>query len=238
MGARPLHLSLWLFGGQYGGAFNDLWKYSAGEWTWVGGSNLESQAGVYGTQGTADPGNTPGARYSVVSWVDPVGNVWLFGGLGIDASSTLGLYNDLWKYSAGEWTWISGSDLQEQYGTYGTEGIPDAANTPGARSDAIGWTDKTGNLWLFSGFSVESEAPTDLWKFSAGEWTWMGGSGNSNQLGNYGILGTPAPTNVPGARRDPIGWKDPAGNFWLFGGYGYDYAANIDDLNDLWKYEP
>jgi N-acetylneuraminic acid mutarotase len=29
---------------------------------------------------------------------------------------------------------------------------------------------------------------------------------------------------------------DSSGNLWLFGGYGFDSAGNIDWLNDLWKY--
>ena len=44
------------------GYLNDLWKYSAGEWTWMSGSNVVNQEGTYGTQGTAAAGNIPGAR--------------------------------------------------------------------------------------------------------------------------------------------------------------------------------
>jgi|HubBroStandDraft_1064217.scaffolds.fasta_scaffold09513_5 hypothetical protein len=233
--------SLWLFGGQFGGGLNDLWKYSAGQWTWVGGSNVENQAGTYGNQGTAAPGNIPGARYASVHWLDTAGDLWLFGGLGIDSNNSLGLFNDLWKYSVGEWTWMGGSNIEEQFGTYGTLGIPSSANVPGARSDAIGWTDAAGNFWLFGGFgfdSVGNSSPNDLWKYSGGEWTWMGGSNVATQQGIYGTRGTAASGNVPGARQDAIGWTDAAGNFWLFGGYGYDSAGSRDNLNDLWEYEP
>jgi len=70
-----------------------------------------------------------------------------------------------------------------------------------------------------------------------GEWTWVNGANVANQIGTYGTLGTAAPGNIPGARYGGVGWTDPAGDFWLFGGYGYDATGNIF-LNDLWKYEP
>ncbi len=40
----------------------------------------------------------PGARYYSISWIDGYGNLWLFGGLGYDASGSLGFLNDLWKF--------------------------------------------------------------------------------------------------------------------------------------------
>jgi hypothetical protein len=46
---------------------NDLWKYSGGQWTWMGGSNLADQPAVYGTQGTPGLGNIPGPRFSAAS---------------------------------------------------------------------------------------------------------------------------------------------------------------------------
>jgi hypothetical protein len=79
----------------------------------------------------------------------------------------------------------------------------------------------------------------DLWKYSAGEWTWMSGSNVYGQKGTYGNLGTAPGGNVPGARYQAVGWTDAAGNFWLFGGYGYDSTGTLGDLIDLWWiYEP
>jgi len=38
-----------------------------------------------------------------------VGNLWLFGGSGyISSGPSGGLLNDLWEYSNGQWTWMSG----------------------------------------------------------------------------------------------------------------------------------
>jgi hypothetical protein len=242
--------NFWLFGG-FGkdstmsinpGYLNDLWEFSKGEWTWVSGSDVVNQKGVYGTLGTASPDNVPGARQYAVSWTDTAGNLWLFGGKGYDSNDALDDLNDLWKFSKGEWTWVAGSNAIDQAGAYGTKGTAAPGNVPGAREHAVGWTDAAGNLWLFGGLGGKAGALTvfnDLWKFSGGQWTWMGGSNTPNQAGTYGTLGTPAPGNIPGARASASTWSDSAGNFWLFGGTGYGSTANYSgglSLNDLWEY--
>lgn len=219
---------------------NDLWKYSAGEWTWEGGSNLINQNGNYGILGTAAPSNVPGARQYPVNWVDGTGNLWLFGGWGSDSTGTLGLLKDLWMYSGGEWTWMGGSNLVNQSGTYGTQGMGASGNVPGAREFVLSWTDTAGNFWLFGGDGLDSTGASgvlnDLWKYSAGEWTWISGSNLMRQSGVYGTQGTAASTNVPGTRGGAAGWTDHAGNLWLFGGQGVDSNGNYGDLNDMWKY--
>lgn len=254
--------TFWLFGG-YGGAasgllgdLNDLWKYNNGLWMWVSGSSQTEQPGTYGTKGIASPANIPGARYQAVSWTDPQGNFWLFGGLGIDSTGTRGSLNDLWRYANGQWTWMSGSNLAagpligQPPGIYGTKGVGEPGNTPGARGDASSWSDPAGNLWLFGGTGVDStgrvDVLNDLWKFSDGEWTWMSGDDIApvnGQIGVYGIQGTAAPGNTPGARFNALTWIDQFGNLWLFGGEGNDATGAcwatppyICYLNDLWKY--
>jgi Kelch motif len=244
--------NFWLFGGigydSTGNSeftFNDLWKYSAGEWTWMSGANVAGQSGVYGTQGVAAAGNVPGARFGAVGSTDRDGNLWLFGGYFASPSGPNGngILNDLWEYSAGQWTWISGSDAFNQVGTYGTQGIAAPGNVPGARSGAASWFDASGNFWLFGGSGVDLSGNcctplNDLWEYSAGKWTWIGGSNISNQFnlsGNYGIQGTAAPNNIPGARSGASSWTDATGNFWLFGGSGLDNGGQ-GILNDLWKY--
>jgi len=223
--------NFWLFGGGgydsagADGTLNDLWKYSNGQWTWMSGSDVGGQSGTYGTQGTPGPGNVPGARTFAVSWTGASGNLWLFGGFGRDSAGTSGNLNDLWKCSGGQWTWMSGSDVVDQPGTYGTQGTPAPGNVPGARDGAVTWTDASGNFWLFGG--IQYWAPpwgefNDLWKYSNGQWTWIGGSDVVDQPGTYGTQGTPAPDNVPGARFYAVSWTDASGNFWLFGGPGYD----------------
>lgn len=78
-----------------------------------------------------------------------------------------GYLNDLWKYHPlpNEWTWVSGSNLSGQSGTYGSRGIPSASNTPGARANSVTWVDSIGNLWLFGGRRYDTEAygtPTEI----------------------------------------------------------------------------
>ena len=243
--------NLWLFGG-YGrdstgtsGQLNDLWEWSGGEWTWVSGSNLADQAGVYGTKGTGSSSTYPGARSSAVGWTDASGHFWLFGGN--DGSSNI--FNDLWERSGNEWIWVSGSNGFNNVGTYGTEGTAAADNIPGARNHPATWVDASGNLWLFGGSGLDSVGTLisgsvpelgDLWKFtvSSGQWTWMGGSNTAAHSGIYGTMGTAAATNMPGARSAACQWTDKAGNFWLFGGIGYDSAGTNGFLNDLWEYKP
>jgi Chitobiase/beta-hexosaminidase C-terminal domain len=48
-------------------------------------------------------------------------------------------------------------------------------------------------------------------------------------------LGTPAASNFPGSRYNAASWMDSEGNFWLFGGQGYDGSGTLGVLNDLWK---
>ena len=179
--------NLWLFGGyafqNIGKTYalmNDLWKYGSGQWTWMGGSNIGNQSGTYGTLGAPGMDNIPGGRYEAVSWTDSSGNFWLFGGIGYDSSGTIGRLSDLWKYSNSEWTWISGSNHSEQRGVYGTLGAPSPNNIPGARIEAVSWTDPSGNLWLFGGFGLDSTGTNgplnDLWEYRAGQWIWESSS--------------------------------------------------------------
>ena len=99
--------NLWLFGGwnYYLGpnlTFNDLWQFNTKtkQWTWMSGSgiNTADTSGGYGTQGVPAASNVPGARTGAVSWIDPSGNLWLFGGWGYDSTNTAGDLNDLWRY--------------------------------------------------------------------------------------------------------------------------------------------
>ena len=237
--------NFWLFGGYgldsagVGGGLNDLWKYSSGQWTWVNGSNLSDQLGVYGAQGIADPANTPGARQSAMVWVDAAGIFWLFGGSGFDSTGLLGYMNDLWKFQAGQWTWVSGSNVANTTSTFGTLGVADTANAPGARSGAVVWTDAAGSFWLFGGFGPGSPSAgelSDMWKFSGGKWAYMGGSALTGQSGIHGALGTPGVANVPGGRNSAVSWIDAAGNFLLFGGRGVDVNGVKGDLSDVWMY--
>jgi N-acetylneuraminic acid mutarotase len=217
---------------------------SINKWTWMSGSTATKSAGIYGTKGVADAANVPGARYNAASWNDS-GNLWMFGGVAYpETTFANGESNDLWRYSvaSGQWTWMSGSKLNNASPTYGTLGVAGASNVPGARDNASSWTDGSGNLWLFGGNGYDSvgnvDLLNDLWKYNiaSGQWTWVSGSNVVNVSGNYGTMGVAAGTNVPGARSGATTWTDNSGNLWLMDGSGYDAAGANDTLNDLWKY--
>lgn len=242
--------TLWLFGGRgYGstieGLLNDLWKYNPAtdKWVWMKGNVLANRIGTYGTQGVPNGSNTPGGRRWSTAWTDAVGSLWLFGGNGVPAAGAAGRLNDLWKFdpATSEWTWVKGSNAVDQPGVYGTQGVSDPGNTPGSRQSAAGWTEPTGNLWLFGGNMIQSGTVgqmNDLWKYdpTTGNWTWMKGSSSKDQVGTYGTIDTPNVTNTPGARENCVTWTDSAGHLWLFGGYGIGATAGVGYLNDLWKY--
>ncbi len=176
--------NLWLFGGSgpglFGTGFNDLWEFNptTKEWTWMSGSNTigwpYSHPGVYGTLGTPAASNVPGARYGAVSWKDNSGKFWLFGGYTLGNGGPL---NDLWEFNptTKEWTWMSGSNnntigwLYPYSGDYGTLGVPAAGNVPGGRANSVGWTDSSGNLWLFGGYGIDALGQAgdlnDLWRY-------------------------------------------------------------------------
>ncbi len=217
-----------------------------GQWIWEAGLNTVNAAGIYGTPNTPSASNAPGARYAASSWTDSGGNLWLFGGAGYDLAGDAGNLNDLWRYSPGTsaWTWVSGGNAANAAGVYGAQGTATAGNVPGARYAASSWIDASGNLWLFGGVGDDSTGAAgdlnDLWRFSpsTNEWTWISGGNTDNAAGVYGVQGTAAAGNVPGARYAASSWIDASGNLWLFGGYGYAAAGTVGKLNDLWQYNP
>ncbi|UCG60094.1 MAG: hypothetical protein JSU70_11335 [Phycisphaerales bacterium] len=239
--------NLWLFGGSgrdstgSSGFLNDLWKFDGANWTWVSGSEFTNGSGVYGTKGVANPANVPGARDGSVSWTDGGGNLWLFGGSGFDSTGSLSRLNDLWKFDGTNWTWVGGSKTIDQAGVYGTKGVADPANVPGARYSGVSWIDSSGNLWLFGGWGFDSSGTgnylNDLWRFDGTSWTWVSGSNTGNQTGVYGTKGVAHSANVPGARWGSVSWADSSGSLWLFGGFGYDSTGSLNHLNDLWKFD-
>ena len=251
---------LWLFGG-YGrdstnavaADLNDLWKFDptalmgVGEWTWMGGSNIGNIKGTYSFPGQ------PGARRWSVAWTDASHKFWLFGGEGYDSTGNFVNLNDLWRYdpAVGTWTFITGSITGNAQGMYGTPGMAAANNLPGARSQAVGWHDSNGVLWLGGGSGYDSTGMlpsagglwslNDLWKFDpvSGWWTFVSGATMGNALGVYGTQGMAAPSNVPGGRQVGATWVNANNTLWLFGGFGLDSIGTSQHyLNDLWFIVP
>jgi N-acetylneuraminic acid mutarotase len=125
---------------------------------------------VYGIEGVPASANVPGPRSGSASGIANSGNLWLFGGSGIDSKGSVGDLNDLWSFNPTSkwWTWISGSSTAGAMGIYGELGVSSASNVPGPRNYAVTWTDKGGNLWVFGGWFGSNGTGgyfSDLWRF-------------------------------------------------------------------------
>lgn len=173
--------NFWLFGGigigagSTTGGLNDLWEFNPSNlnWTWAAGNAyagtypatvlVNGQAGTYDNLGIPDPGNNPGSRIEATTWTDAQGNLWLFGGQGNDSAGNEGLLNDLWEFDRTKWlwAWMGGSETLPAQGAtvYGPYRLPSAQTQPGARMGAAGWTDKSGNLWMFGGLGPPNGCP-------------------------------------------------------------------------------
>lgn len=260
------------------------------DWTWTNGTKTAGYDNgpngpnpIYGSFPTSAPAtipnpftNTPGARYGAAGWTDTSGNLWLFGGHGFELSGNSqpnnqsAPMNDLWvcvmwggDYC--DWQLVGAYDptavtVGGQSTTVGAGIILNAQNEaqngtelsaygvilPYSRLGAATWTDNAGNLWLFGG-SAYPGFMNDIWEFNASAFggyntaTYTNSTGTWTNYGGYGAFNTAGVytgTQVPGARVNAVTWKDASGNFWLFGGYGYDSAATLGFLNDLWEFSP
>lgn len=240
------------------GLLNDLWKYSGGQWTWMSGSKTMNQNGVYGTQGKPALGNVPGGRQASVAWIDTAGNFWLFGGYNLSPGGQPNAFNDLWEYNGSQWTWVAGANIVNQTAIYGTQGVSGATNVPGARWSPAAWSDVdvSGHtrLWVFGGQGFDATGNGslgDLWAFTldpasaaANQWTWVKGPNSVSQPGIYHLPHNPVVwpyvVDNPGSRWGAAYWTDPLGQFWMFGGEGFDSTNTNGNglLQDLWRYLP
>jgi hypothetical protein len=227
-------------------------------WTWMSGSDQIEEIGSYGTKGVPDADNVPGGRYDSTSWTDASGNLWLFGGIGFDGDGVFSLLNDLWRYdsSTGEWTWMSGSDVSDQTGVYGTRGVANAANTPGARRGVASWIDSSGDLWLYGGQGYDSDGLpvvwdedewvigwlNDMWRYNTAtnQWSWEAGAdeiNDYNEKGYHDDKGYPQDYVRPGAREGAISWIDSFGFMWMFGGYGWQHLEYFQKNDEEYCWE-
>src|SRR5206468_244505 len=136
--------------GENGSLFNDLWRYNiaTNTWTWMKGSNMQGQAGTWGTTGVEDSLNTPSGRWAYDRWKDKSGNLWLFGGNGFDITGFTWPLGDLWRYNpvTNNWTWMNGSNTGSALGTYGTKCVTSPSNKPTHRYESrTSWSDADGN---------------------------------------------------------------------------------------------
>ena len=139
------------------GYLNDLWRYRVSDntWTWMSGSNIVNQVGVYGEKGVANESNVPGAREGAAVWFDSSRQqFWLFGGY--NYITTESYYNDMWVYRVNNatWTWVSGSDTENQMSTKEDKDVASAYFIPPSRAYHFVWYDNsTHQVWMFGGYN-------------------------------------------------------------------------------------
>jgi gliding motility-associated-like protein len=227
--------NLWLFGGS--GAGDDLWKYTiaTNEWTWVKGS-LSNTTSTYGTMGIANINNTPGGRQEVKSgWVTANNDLWMFGGW---SASSFDLQSDLWRYniSTNEWTWMKGSSIGANTGTYGTLGVEAASNEPPCRWSYTKWRDINDNFYIFAGGDASTDY-NDVWKYNpiTNNWSWISGTNLINDLGGNPAQCTQNTSLFPESRveNQTVSTVGCTQAFWSFGGLN----SQSQMLNDLWLYD-
>ncbi len=142
--------------------------------------------------------------------------------------------------SQSNFTWVGGSNISNNLGSYGTQGVSNATNQPEARQGAANWIDASNNLWLFGG-NTQAGRKNDLWKFNTttNQWVWLKGPNTINDQGVKGVKSVSSSLNNPSARDLASTWVDANGNLWLFGGNGTPInGGTVGSLNDLWKYNP
>lgn len=219
--------NFWRFGGD---DYSDLWQYNPviNQWALVDGTLNTFEPAVYGVQGVPSPSSIPSnARHGHPAWKDNNGNLWLYG---------INFSDDLWKFdiSTNMWIWVKGSGGGFGTPVYGTQGVPDISNSPGALDEIdCNWTDNTGNLWLYT------HEDGVLWKYTIGNnmWTWVKGTIGSGA--NYGTIGQLGAGNEPGlfAGSPMVGtlftmWNDDAENLYMI----VNRDAGVSVNEEIWMY--
>lgn len=148
---------------------SDLWRYDGANFAWVGGPTVGDQLSVPGTKGVAAPTNWPGSRDSFAMAGNASGRGFLFGGNGCTSAACDGSLNvflgDLWEWDGAAWAWLAGSaSATDEAPVFGTRGVPDAANAPGARARLSGAATPAGAYWIFGGDSPGG-LRCDLWRY-------------------------------------------------------------------------
>ena len=179
--------------------------------------------------------DTPLPRTNPVTWADPEGFLWVFGGIGNDENNKFGCFGDLWKYypMADKWELIKGEPNKV------TSDAKKPSAAPVGRRDSASWVDQNGNLWMFGGRTAgDLFHLDDMWIFelSGNKWVQVTGSGETNVKPDYGTSKQYSKTSSPGSRSNSATWTDNDGNFWLFGGVSGSENTVIEIYNDLWMF--
>eukprot|EP01116_Phalansterium_solitarium_P025643 TRINITY_DN9905_c1_g2_i6.p2 TRINITY_DN9905_c1_g2~~TRINITY_DN9905_c1_g2_i6.p2 ORF type:complete len:543 (-),score=189.46 TRINITY_DN9905_c1_g2_i6:2987-4615(-) len=239
----------WLFGGIAGGfMFADLWRFraSTNEWTFVSGTPGANTPGSYSS-------NTPPSRFAAASWADRHGALYLFAGYVAVSAREYTAGNDLWRFSAGNWTVLSGTSGPLVATHAGTLNVASPLNQPEVRANPAVWSggDTGSTVYMFGGavpddaYTLGYAAYNDLWAFDTDQllWTWLNGNtdGSVNAVGIYGTRGQAAAGSHPSGRTGAAAGGISNGTAaFVFGGLGVggvknplrNFELNIE--NDLW----
>jgi hypothetical protein len=102
----------------------------------------------------------------------------------------------------------------------------DSVETPFEGAETVGPLDDESPPQKI-GDEVDDNPPQKIHSY-----TWeIAAKGDGTHLSNYG-----AQDAFPGVRTGSISWIDNQGNFWIFGGHGYDRFGNDGALNELWSF--
>lgn len=124
-------------------AYSSLWRYNrnTSAFSFIDGSNSTN---------VNIPGK-PSARGFHASWLDSAGNLWIFGGRGLnETGTTFGLLSDTWVYNvsslnANKWSFVAGSKVVNER----------LAGTLEPRYFLGSWRDAgDNNLYLFGGYGI------------------------------------------------------------------------------------
>lgn len=148
------------------GTTNDTWRFNpaTNNWTWISGNATANPPGNYNVTCSPNTNNFPPARYEnqTAQTVSCSDVFWTFGG----RSFSLNNYNDLWIFNTKnlEWTWVSGNNVLNNLGSFGTQGVASPSNMISARFGVNMWTDSLNNVWIFGGQNGTNYF-NDLWRF-------------------------------------------------------------------------
>ncbi|XP_053398488.1 uncharacterized protein LOC123543598 [Mercenaria mercenaria] len=160
------------------GNVGDLWEYDKLQDLWLyytGPQKVCNTATQFGDLGSASTRSNPGCRRRASSWTDTHGNLWMFGGDGIDNSqASLSVFahskllSDIWFYNLNTnmWTWKGGEKAGDQKGKFGKKGQSSKNNLPGSRCESVVWQQEN-NFYLFGGVGHDANGKDgyldDVW---------------------------------------------------------------------------
>jgi len=242
---------LWLYGGRDFGDnlhYGDMWKFTLKTKTWsntAGTKEFNKKSSRTGIKKSSKD-DTPGGRSLSSTWNDTDGNLWLFGGTGIKDLGQNAFYNDLWLFDPkkGQWTWVSGSSLQNVKTNNSQKNKEDNNQQPSPRMKALTWYDRLNNqLWLYGGYGVDSTGNqsgglSDMWYYDIKKdtWVWVSGTLKLFESPEYGMFNREIEQSHPGFRFGSVSWTDKEGDLWLFGGHNSTSGEHISIDANLWRF--